>query len=30
LTYAFVTSDFSVEVVTANRHAKPLLYKISE
>ena len=31
LTYAFVTSDFSVEVVTANSHtAKPLLYKISE
>ena len=30
LTYAFVTSDFSVEVVTANSHtAKPLLYKIS-
>jgi cytochrome c-type biogenesis protein CcmF len=30
LTYAFVTSDFSVEVVAANSHtAKPLLYKIS-
>ena len=30
LIYAFVTSDFSVEVVTANSHtAKPLLYKIS-
>ena len=30
LTYAFVTSDFSLAVVTANSHtAKPLLYKIS-
>ena len=30
LTYAFVTSDFSVEVVAANSHtAKPLMYKIS-
>jgi len=30
LTYAFVTSDFSVEVVAANSHTlKPLLYKIS-
>jgi cytochrome c-type biogenesis protein CcmF len=30
LTYAFVTSDFSVEVVAANSHtAKPLLYKIA-
>ncbi|WP_374763200.1 heme lyase CcmF/NrfE family subunit [Yunchengibacter salinarum] len=30
LTYAFVTSDFSLKVVTANSHtAKPLLYKIS-
>jgi cytochrome c-type biogenesis protein CcmF len=30
LTYAFVTSDFSVEVVAANSHtAKPLLYKVS-
>src|SRR5215510_6559927 len=30
LTYAFVTSDFSVEVVAANSHtAKPLIYKIS-
>src|SRR5215472_15726382 len=30
LTYAFVTSNFSVEVVAANSHtAKPLLYKIS-
>ena len=30
LIYAFVTSDFSVEVVTANSHTtKPLLYKIS-
>ncbi len=30
LTYVFVTSDFSVEVVVANSHtAKPLLYKIS-
>jgi cytochrome c-type biogenesis protein CcmF len=30
LTYAFVSSDFSVEVVVANSHtAKPLLYKIS-
>src|SRR6516162_9749585 len=30
LIYAFVTSDFSVEVVAANSHsAKPLLYKIS-
>ncbi len=30
LTYAFVTSDFSLAVVAANSHtAKPLLYKIS-
>jgi cytochrome c-type biogenesis protein CcmF len=30
LTYAFVTSDFSLQVVAANSHtAKPLLYKIS-
>ncbi len=30
LTYAFVTSDFSVELVYANSHsAKPLIYKIS-
>jgi cytochrome c-type biogenesis protein CcmF len=30
LTYAFVTSDFSLSVVAANSHsAKPLLYKIS-
>jgi cytochrome c-type biogenesis protein CcmF len=30
LTHAFVTSDFSVELVWANSHsAKPLLYKIS-
>ena len=30
LTYAFLTSDFSVEVVAANSHtAKPLLYKVS-
>jgi cytochrome c-type biogenesis protein CcmF len=30
LTYAFVTSDFSVEVVAANSHTlKPLLYKIA-
>src|SRR5262249_12108347 len=30
LIYAFVTSDFSVEVVAANSHtAKPLLYKIA-
>jgi cytochrome c-type biogenesis protein CcmF len=30
LTYAYVTSDFSVENVVANSHsAKPLLYKIS-
>jgi len=30
LTYAFVTSDFSVQVVAANSHtAKPLIYKIS-
>src|SRR6516164_753644 len=30
LTYAFVTSDFSVQVVAANSHTlKPLLYKIS-
>ncbi|MGB8401100.1 heme lyase CcmF/NrfE family subunit [Bradyrhizobium sp.] len=30
LTYAFVTSDFSVQIVTANSHTlKPLLYKIS-
>jgi len=30
LTYAFIISDFSVEVVAANSHtAKPLLYKIS-
>ena len=30
LTYAFVTSDFSVEIVAANSHtAKPLMYKIS-
>jgi len=30
LTYAFVMSDFSVEVVAANSHtAKPLLYKVS-
>ncbi len=30
LTYAFVTSDFSLAIVTANSHtAKPLLYKIT-
>jgi cytochrome c-type biogenesis protein CcmF len=30
LTYAFVTSDFSVQIVAANSHtAKPLVYKIS-
>ena len=30
LTFAFVTSDFSVEVVAANSHTtKPLLYKIA-
>jgi cytochrome c-type biogenesis protein CcmF len=30
LTYAFVTSDFSVQVVAANSHTlKPMLYKIS-
>lgn len=30
LTYAFVTSDFSVELVAANSHsAKPMLYKIT-
>jgi cytochrome c-type biogenesis protein CcmF len=30
LTYAFVTSDFSLQVVAANSHtAKPLLYKVS-
>ena len=30
LTYCFVTSDFSVEIVAANSHtAKPLVYKIS-
>lgn len=30
LTYAFVTSDFSLQVVAANSHTtKPLLYKIS-
>jgi cytochrome c-type biogenesis protein CcmF len=30
LTYAFITSDFSVGIVTANSHtAKPLVYKIS-
>ncbi|WP_238365392.1 heme lyase CcmF/NrfE family subunit [Mesobacterium pallidum] len=30
LTYAFVTSDFSLQVVVANSHsAKPMLYKIS-
>jgi len=30
LTYAFVTSDFSVALVTANSHsAKPMLYKIT-
>ena len=30
LTYAFVTSDFSVAIVVANSHtAKPLIYKIS-
>ncbi|WP_432448003.1 heme lyase CcmF/NrfE family subunit [Aliiroseovarius marinus] len=30
LTYAFVTSDFSVKLVTLNSHsAKPMLYKIS-
>jgi cytochrome c-type biogenesis protein CcmF len=30
LTYAFITSDFSLEVVAANSHTtKPLLYKIS-
>ncbi|SPF75824.1 Cytochrome c-type biogenesis protein CcmF [Aliiroseovarius pelagivivens] len=30
LTYAFVTSDFSVRLVTLNSHsAKPMLYKIS-
>jgi cytochrome c-type biogenesis protein CcmF len=30
LTYAFVTSDFSVSLVTANSHTdKPLIYKIS-
>jgi cytochrome c-type biogenesis protein CcmF len=30
LTYAFVTSDFSLRIVTLNSHtAKPLLYKVS-
>ncbi|WP_421705044.1 heme lyase CcmF/NrfE family subunit [Aliiroseovarius sp.] len=30
LTYAFVTSDFSLKVVTLNSHsAKPMLYKVS-
>ena len=30
LTYAFVTSDFSVQLVTLNSHsAKPMLYKVS-
>ena len=30
LTYAFVTSDFSVKLVTLNSHsAKPMLYKVS-
>lgn len=30
LTYAFVTSDFSLAIVTANSHtAKPMLYKIT-
>jgi cytochrome c-type biogenesis protein CcmF len=30
LTYAFVTSDFSLSVVAANSHTtKPLLYKVS-
>ncbi len=30
LTYAFVTSDFSVRLVTANSHTlKPMLYKVS-
>ena len=30
LTYAFVTSDFSVAVVAANSHTlKPMLYKVS-
>jgi len=30
LTYAFVTSDFSVQLVTANSHTlKPMLYKIT-
>ena len=30
LTYAFVTSDFSVSLVVANSHTlKPMLYKIS-
>jgi cytochrome c-type biogenesis protein CcmF len=30
LTYAFVTSDFSLQIVTANSHtAKPLIYKIT-
>lgn len=30
LTYAFVTSDFSLQVVTLNSHsAKPMLYKVS-
>jgi len=30
LTYAFVTSDFSVQVVAANSHTtKPLLYKVA-
>ncbi|MEM8981224.1 MAG: heme lyase CcmF/NrfE family subunit [Pseudomonadota bacterium] len=30
LTWAFITSDFSVQLVTANSHsAKPLLYKIT-
>ncbi|WP_185805232.1 heme lyase CcmF/NrfE family subunit [Pontivivens nitratireducens] len=30
LMYAFITSDFSLEVVTANSHsAKPMLYKVS-
>ncbi|MCV2880860.1 heme lyase CcmF/NrfE family subunit [Actibacterium sp. XHP0104] len=30
LTYAFVTSDFSLQIVVANSHtAKPMLYKVS-
>src|SRR5512137_2837719 len=30
LTYAFVTSDFSLQVVAANSHTtKPLLYKVA-